>query len=118
MANPIVHIEFQVKDAQKAIKWYSDAFGWKTEYDANLNYGSFTTGDGQVGGGFNPTSQGMMSGVIAYIGTDDIPAILKKVESLGGKIIQQESPIPGFGSFGLCADPDGNVIGFYKGNPA
>jgi predicted enzyme related to lactoylglutathione lyase len=118
MANPLVHVEINVKDAQKAAKWYADVFGWQTSYDANLNYGQFSTGDQQVGGGFNPPREGnFMPGSVPYIGTDDIPGMLKKVEAAGGKVLMQEERIPGMGTFGLCMDPDGNVIGFYNGTP-
>jgi hypothetical protein len=111
MAYPIVHIEYQVKDSKKAMEWYCDLFGWGAQYDENLKYGMFSTGEGQLGGGF--ADQGM-TGTVVYIGVDDIPAILAKVEAKGGKIIRTETPIPGMGAFGLAADPDGNVIGLFK----
>lgn len=113
MTNPIVHIEFQVKDSRKAAEWYREVFGWDTQYDETLKYGMFTGNEGSVGGGF--ADQGG-SGTVAYIGTDDIPGMLAKVVAHGGKIVQPEMPIPGMGAFGICADPDGNLIGFYKGN--
>ncbi len=110
MAHPIVHTEIQVRDAQKAIKWYADVFGWETSYMAEMNYGGFMAGT--HGGGFNPTDN--LHGTYPYLGTDDIPALLKKAEIAGGKIVAEESPIPGVGHFGLFTDPDGNTLGLFK----
>ncbi len=115
MSKPIVHVEFQVSDPQKSMKWYNEVFGWDTTYDENMSYGMFSTGEGQLGGGFNPPNPQMsMKGTVVYIGTDDIPGTLAKAEAAGGKTIVPESEIPNMGWFALMSDPDGNVVGVFK----
>lgn len=109
MAYPIVHVEFQVKDADKARQWYTDIFGWETEKDEKLDYITFTTGPNEIGGGFS--ASGMPAGAVPYVSTDDIPALLAKVEGRGGAVLQPEMEIPGMGTLAIFTDPDGNTIG-------
>ena len=110
MTNPITHVEFHVKDAEKAANWYQQVFGWETSYNAEMEYGFFTAGTGQVTGGINPTSN--LSGTLPYILVDDIVAALDQVKESGGQIIVPESPIPGVGKFGIFTDADGNTAAF------
>jgi predicted enzyme related to lactoylglutathione lyase len=109
MAFPIVHVEFQVQDADKARVWYERIFGWATEKDEKLNYVTFSSGEGQMAGGFS--ASGLPAGAVPYVAADDIPALLNKVEAAGGKVLQPEMEIPGMGTLALFADPDGNTIG-------
>jgi predicted enzyme related to lactoylglutathione lyase len=51
--------------------------------------------------------------VTVYVQVDDLPAYLKKAESLGGKTLVPPVEIPQ-GSFAWFADPDGNTIGLWK----
>jgi hypothetical protein len=111
--HPFVHIEISANDLHAAAKFYGELFGWKMEHSAEQNYTTFETGEGEVGGGLNPTTNSPAGTVTVYANTDDIEASLKKVESLGGKTITPKTEIPGFGWFGLFSDPTGNVIGLY-----
>jgi predicted enzyme related to lactoylglutathione lyase len=115
MSRPIVHIEFQVSDPKKSMKWYSEVFGWETSYMDEMSYGMFSTGEGQLGGGFNPNAETNLTGTVVYVDTQDIPGTLAKAEAAGGKVIVPESEIPGMGWFALMSDPDGNVVGVFKG---
>lgn len=108
MAYPINHIELQIQDVKKSMKWYGDLFGWETNYMEEMKYGTFY--DGRVGGGFNAPAEGM-HGTVPYVEVGDVTAILQKAENTGGKIITSESPIPGVGTFGIFTDPDNNMIG-------
>lgn len=113
MPHPIVHVEFQVKDVKKAMRWYAELFGWETTYDADTNYGMFSYGaSGEIGGGFNLMTEHPV-GTIAYIQTDNIPALLTKAQEMGAKLIQQATTVPGKGTYAIIADPDGNAIGLW-----
>jgi predicted enzyme related to lactoylglutathione lyase len=115
--HPIVHIEFSANDLASATKFYSELFGWKIEHTPELNYSTFETGEGEVGGGLNPVSDQSPAGTTTvHVGTDDIEASLRKVESLGGKTVVPKTEIPGFGWFALFSDPTGNIVGLYTGN--
>jgi len=52
-----------------------------------------------------------------YVQVDDLPAYLKKAESLGGKTLVPPVEIPA-GTFAWFTDPDGNAIGLWKPKPA
>jgi predicted enzyme related to lactoylglutathione lyase len=112
--HPIVHIEFSTQDREASAKFYSDLFGWQVEQIPEMNYATFTPGEG-VGGGFNPISDQSPAGtVVVYVGTDDIPGTLARAQSLGGKLVAPEAEIPGMGWFALFRDPSGNMVGLYK----
>jgi len=119
-AQPIVHIEFSANDPAAASKFYADAFGWKIQTDPQFDYHMFQT-DGGPGGGFvpvdAPTDGGTMQykpgDVLVYIGSDDIDAALRKIESLGGTVVVPKTEIPQTGWFGVFRDPTGNRVGLF-----
>ena len=116
-AHPFVHIELSAKDPAATSKFYSELCGWKIEVDPKFDYYQFAI-DGAFGGGFvKPDGKTYKPGdVIPYIGTDDIDAMLKKVESLGGKVLLPKTEIPGMGRYAFFADPGGNRMGLFAGN--
>lgn len=115
MANhPIVHLEISAKDPAAASKFYADLCGWKITVDPQFNYHQFAAEGGPGGGFVTVDGQQYKAGdIVPYIGTDDIDAFLKKVESLGGKTVTPKTEIPGTGSFAIFADPTGNRMGVY-----
>jgi uncharacterized protein len=113
-AHPIVHLELSAKDPAAASKFYADLCGWKIEVDPNFNYYQFTAEGGPGGGFVQPDGKMYNAGdVVPYIGTDDIDAMLKKAEALGGKVVLPKTEIPGQGWFAFFTDPSGNRIGLY-----
>ena len=110
---PIVHIEFSTLDREASGKFYSELFGWEIQQMPEMNYATFSTGEG-VGGGLNPVSENYPAGTTSvYVGTEDIEATLEKVTQLGGKVMAPKSEIPGFGWFAFFTDPTGNMVGLY-----
>ena len=47
---------------------------------------------------------------INYISVESVEEYSKKVEALGGKIVQQKMEIPGLGWWGLVLDLEGNAF--------
>ena len=47
---------------------------------------------------------------INYISVESVEEYSKKVEALGGKIVQQKMEIPGLGWWALTLDPEGNAF--------
>lgn len=114
--HPVVHFEIPSKDRKKNSNFYKEIFGWElAEYD-ELNYTMFDPKEGP-GGGFPPLDGKLnkTDRLLVYIGTDDIEADLKKVESLGGKQVMGKTEIPGQGWFGVFTDPEGNTLALYTG---
>lgn len=111
MANPVVHFEVTGKDGAKLQKFYADAFGWKIDANNPMAYGMVDNAGEGIGGG---VSGGDAPAVTFYIQVDDPAAYLKKVTSLGGKVIQDVTVIPDMVTMAQFADPEGNVIGIIK----
>lgn len=115
--HPIIHVELSTHDRDATGKFYSELFGWEVQQMPEMNYATFSTGEG-VGGGFNPISDDYPAGTITfYVQTDDVDTSLNKAEALGGKIIVPKSPIPGVAWFGMFRDPTGNLVAVMTTTP-
>jgi len=116
MAHPVIHWEIAGRDAAKLQEFYSKLFEWKIDSNNPMNYGAVKAGgEGGIGGGICKAEGEMPSYVTFYVQVDDLQASLDKAVSLGGNQIVPPTPIPNVGSFAMFADPEGNVIGLFKG---
>jgi predicted enzyme related to lactoylglutathione lyase len=100
-----------------AAKFYSTVFGWvpKVEKLGPVPYTLFQNGDTSVGGMLKTPMPGIPPHWGTYWIVDDIHASVKKVQSLGGKILKEETPIPGIGTFAVAADPHGAPFSMMQG---
>jgi predicted enzyme related to lactoylglutathione lyase len=105
--NPIVHFEILGRDKAKLQRFYADAFDWKIDASNPMDYGIVDTGGEGINGGID----GDAPGVMIYIAVDDPATYLKKLESMGAKVVQDVTVIPGTVTMAKFADPEGNVIG-------
>lgn len=110
--NNICHWELQTKSPETAKMFYENLFGWKLNYEKEMNYVMIDTGT-QPGGGINIVDKIEPSGTILYVEVSDIEDTLKKAEKLGGKTLVGKKPIPNIGFFGILSDAEGNKIGLY-----
>jgi predicted enzyme related to lactoylglutathione lyase len=109
MSHPIVHIELSAENHEEMAKWYGQLFGWSTQGFPEMNYSTFSSGEGGVGGGFNPYSEGAPAGtIVPYVQCEDINGMIAKVESMGGKILLPPMSIPTVGQVAQFTDPSGN----------
>ena len=118
MKPAVQHFEISTNDYKKAQEFYSSVFQWDIN-DHDGNYALISPGDDKsIGGGIGRTRDGQQPSLTFYITVDDIEAYLAKVEKAGGKTVMPLTPIPDVGSCAMFADPDGNVVGLYKGHQA
>lgn len=116
MANPIVHWEIAGKDGAKLQEFYGSLFDWDIKVMPEMgNYGMVDDSQGGIGGGVFQSPENTPAYVTFYVQTDDIQASLNKAEELGGKTVVPPMPIPGVGSVGQFTDPEGNMVGLFKG---
>ncbi len=109
----VVHVEIPAAEVKAAAAFYQELFGWKVQHVPEMNYTMWEDGSG-LGGGFSQVSAETPVGkMLVYIDSDDIEADLKKVEQLGGKVLQPKLEIPQTGWFGIFQDPTGNVLALY-----
>lgn len=109
--NPFIHVELSAQNLESMKEFYGEVFNWKFEDFPEANYVTFSTGEGGLGGGFNPVSEENPAGtVVNYIQCDDIKATLAAIEASGGKALMEPMPIPGVGQIAHFHDPSGNLL--------
>lgn len=114
----IVHIEIPATDPSAAGTFFNDVFGWELQStEGEMAYHMWVPGEGP-GGGFTPLGDEIKPGdMIIYIGTDDIPGTLSKIEEHGGKVIMPETEVSTFGWMAMFTDPTGNRLALWKSKP-
>jgi len=113
----VTHFEISVDDPERAIKFYTDAFGWEIKkWEGPMDYWLITTG---------PEDQpGIDGGLIkrehpgaSTTNTIDVPSVdefISKITEAGGKIVAPKQSIPGVGYFAYCQDTEGNTFGIME----
>ena len=106
--------ELATRDIGAAKKFYTGLLGW-TVREMPMQTGVYTVfkaGDKDVGGMYAITPE--MGEVpphwMGYIAVDDVDALAKKTEELGGKVIVPPMDIPEVGRMVVIADPTGAAI--------
>jgi predicted enzyme related to lactoylglutathione lyase len=120
----IVHFEIPFDDKKRAMKFYSDVFGWKLTDMAEMSYVMAETAavdeqqrpkePGAINGGLFQRPKEAPHPVI-YAGVKSVDETVKKVQAAGGKVVTPKTPIPGMGAYARVIDPEGNVIGLFEG---
>ena len=119
----VVHFEVTADDPERALRFYSDVFGWKAQkWEGEINYWLITTGaDGQPGinGGLCPRRGEMR--FTSHVNTIDVPSLeeaMARVAEHGGRVTVPKTAIPGVGYFAYCRDTEGNTFGIMQNDPA
>jgi len=120
----VMHFEIPFDDKTRAMKFYSEMFGWKLTDMPEMDYvmaesiaddkNKMPREPGAINGGLfqRPTDA---PHPCLYVGVSSIDQTLKKLEGAGGRVVTPKTPIPGMGAFARVADPEGNVIGLFQG---
>ena len=115
MGRPIVHWEISGHNGANLQAFYADLFDWKIDSNNPMNYGMVKTAEANtVDGGIYQCKPTDKPTVTFYIHVDDLQKYLDLINQKGGRTVVPPSPIPGFGSFAMFADPEGNVVGLFK----
>jgi len=110
MASPVVHFEIRSADPDATRAFYGKLFGWTYPDGGMPGYTSVDTGvEGAVPGGVSP-QQGGDPLVTFFVGVADVAATLDAAVAQGGRIVQPATSAPGV-TFGLLADPQGQIVG-------
>jgi len=116
--NPVTWFEIVGRDGKKLQDFYASLLDWKIDANNPMNYGMVPHdhGDGEhgIGGGIAGSQDATTAMVTVYVEVADIPATLKKAESMGGKTVMPQMDVPGGPTIAQFADPEGNVIGLMK----
>jgi predicted enzyme related to lactoylglutathione lyase len=110
MASPVVHFEIRSADPDATREFYGKLFGWTYPDGGMPGYTYVDTGvEGAVPGGVSPLQDGGPL-VTFFVGVADVAATLDAAVAHGGRIVQPATSVPGV-TFGLLADPQGQVVG-------
>jgi uncharacterized protein len=114
MANRVAWFEVVGQDGERLRSFYSDVFGWNFELpDEEMNYGMTDPSQTGIGGGVGQ-SQGGSGHATFYVEVDDPQAMLDKIEAAGGTVVMPVTELP-MVTFAQFEDPDGNLVGVFKG---
>lgn len=131
MANNVVHFEIGVEDPERAMKFYTEVFGWafqplSEEYGGYILVypgGQVTSGNPEVGinGGMmkrqGPAPSSDLreaNSFVCTVATDDVDGIVSKTEASGGSVDMAPDDIPGVGRLAYIRDTEGNMVGVLK----
>jgi hypothetical protein len=125
MNGEVGHFEIPADSTERARRFYSATFGWKTDPVPGMDYTTVRTGPvdekgmptapGFIGGGIVKRDGPIVHPVVT-IEVDEITDAEKLIERNGGKIIVRKQSIGDgkTGYMGYFKDSEGNVIGLYQ----
>ena len=117
MHGQFVWYELTTPDPDAAQKFYPRFTGWGTQKFDN-DYTMWTTGGTPFAGVFRlgpeMRAQGVPPNWMPYVEANDVDATASLATSLGGRVINGPTDIPGTGRFAVLQDPQGAVFGIYK----
>jgi uncharacterized protein len=115
MGHAVVHFEIGGPDDRHLAAFYAELFGWSMYPVPGVDYTLIDTlGGGGINGGIARTADGEAS-VTFYIETDDLQAILDKVNLVGGRTVTSITELAGMVTFAKLGDPDALEIGIVLG---
>ena len=117
MDHTIVHFEIPADDVEKLRKFYGELFGWKIEkMPGPVEYWGIATVPVDEKG--MPQRPGVNGGMmkrqnpenkpVNYIAVESVDEYVKKIETLGGRVIVPKMEVLGIGWWALALDPEGN----------
>lgn len=127
MSNRIVHFEIHADDCARAIKFYTDVFGWEfikwegtpTEYYMLMTAPKDSKEAG-INGGLLKRPQPLPAnacGSNAYVATavvKNFDETAEKIMKAGGKVAMEKFDIAGMAWQGYYIDTEGNTFGIHQ----
>jgi predicted enzyme related to lactoylglutathione lyase len=108
------HIEIPSASVESAKRFYGGLFGWTFTDVPEMKYTLYSSGNGELGGGFFNPPEGTPRAITNYITVADLEEAVVKVPALGGRVQTERMEVPGMGWFRIVSDPDGNNIGLWQ----
>lgn len=116
----VVHFELSADDPGRAVKFYSEVFGWKiNKWDGPEDYWLVDTLEGEEPG----ISGGIMKrlapdlNTVNTISVNNIDEFATSIMDAGGRIFKPKTVVPGVGYLAYCKDTEGNIFGIMESDP-
>ena len=116
----IVHFELAVDDPDRAIAFYENVLGWKTQkWDGPVDYWLLITGEESEPGihGALMRRQDNWPDVINTANVADLEAAVAAAEANGGTRVTPRTTVSGVGYMSYITDSEGNMLGLMQGDP-
>ena len=120
----VCHFEIHAEQPERAIRFYSDCFGWKFhKWPGDWDYWLITTGPqdqpGIDGGlmprhGAGPLLGQPVNSFVCTMDVDNLDEQLAKALSSGATIALPKMPVPGVGWLAYIKDTEGNILGLMQ----
>lgn len=113
-----VHFDMAADDLERAKRFYEKIFDWQFEtLPGPMNYLLIHTKgmDGKEGlGGGMAKREVLTQGITNFIGVKSVDETCKKIEEMGGKIIEPKKAVPGWGHLAVFQDTENNTFGIWE----
>lgn len=89
--HPVVYWEIASHDAEKTVEFLNRAFDWQFEYDAQTTIHELPAGEAAAkfaGGGVFTLRRAKLPFLTLYIEVTDIDARARRIEELGGHLVE------------------------------
>jgi predicted enzyme related to lactoylglutathione lyase len=118
----VIHFEISANDPERAVKFYSDVFGWNIDkWGGPVDYwliSSESNNEPGINGAIFKHPGSVDANIINTIGVPSIEEFIQKIEENGGKVIRPKMAIPGIGYHAYCKDTEGNIFGIMQDDPS
>ena len=118
-----VHFEIGVDNPKRAVKFYTEVFGWKIDQwqtpQGSMDYWLVMTGktpEPGIDGALMPRAN-YPQAVVNTISVPSVDAYMAKVKTAGGQVLTAKMAIPTIGWFATCQDTEGNIFGIMENDP-
>lgn len=124
--NKVVHFEVPFDNAERAEKFYKEAFDWRVTampMPQGGNYYMVNTVDvdenqmpkeaGAINGGLAPREATLQSPVIV-INVPDLDVALETVKKAGGVVVMEKQTVMEMGLYARVKDTEGNIVGVWQ----
>jgi predicted enzyme related to lactoylglutathione lyase len=126
MSNRIVHFEIHAGDAERAMQFYRDVFGWEfPRWMEDPPYWGVMTASREskelgINGGLMkrmgnaPADGAPVNAFVCTVQVDSYDSIHQRILKSGGTIAVPKHAIPGMAWQGYYKDPEGNIFGVHQ----
>jgi uncharacterized protein len=123
MSGRVVHFEVPFDDADRALDFYREVFGWQIMSMPEMQYNMVSTGPatdegmpsepGFIGGGMMQRQEPVSTPVIT-IEVDDVDGALVTIEKHGGARVGEKMAVGDMGFAAYFKDSEGNLLGLWQ----
>ncbi|MFZ2803718.1 MAG: VOC family protein [Patescibacteria group bacterium] len=126
MPNRVAHFEITAENPERAVKFYTDVFGWEIKKweGGQMEYWMVMTGKREEPGGINGglmrrnmPSPAAGQGANAFVCTmtvDDYDEMAAKITANGGTVAMPKMALTGMAWQGYFFDTEGNIFGIHQ----